>query len=157
MVTCQAYPLLNGDAVVSGVLDSSVEREVMSSVWRELADVGYQDFANGIPMNLHPVAEEDIGGVVFGLPLGGYLQGGASHHRTFGFLTALYRVGMEREADHVLESLASTVADDSAFGGVGSGRDWRLWDGTPSGYEGLLAEGFGFLAVAVRRWAEPSS
>jgi len=150
------FPLLNGDAVASGVLDAPDEQTVMSNIWAEFAAVGYEDFANGIPMNLHPVAEEDIGGVVFGLPIGGYLQGGASHHRTYGFLAALYRVGMEREADRVLEALASTVADDSAFGGVGSGRDWRLWDGTPSGYEGLLAEGFGFLAMAVRRWAEPS-
>ena len=52
--------------------------------------------------------------------------------------------------------LASTVADDSSFGGIGSGLDWRLWDGTPSGYEGLLAEGFGFLAVAVERYATPT-
>lgn len=151
------FPLLNGDAVASGVLDAEREREVMSRVWDEFAAVGYEDFANGIPMNLHPVAEEDIGGVVFGLPIGGYLQGGASHHRAHGFLAALYRVGMEHEADRVLEALASTVADDSAFGGVGSGRDWRLWDGSPSGYEGLLAEGFGFLAMAIRRWAAPPS
>lgn len=147
------FPLLNGDAVASGILDAAVARDVMSKLWREFEAVGYRDFANGIPMNLHPVAEEDIGGVVFGLPIGGYLQGGASHHRAYGFIKALYDVGMKKEADIVLEALASTVADDSAFGGVGSGRDWRLWDGTPSGYEGLLAEGFGFLAMAVDRWA----
>jgi hypothetical protein len=60
---------------------------------------------------------------------------------------------MTSEADQTLQALASTVADDSSFGGIGTGRDWRLWDGTPSGYEGLLAEGFGFLAVAVERYA----
>lgn len=59
---------------------------------------------------------------------------------------------MVAEAESVLEALASSVADDTAFGGVGSGRDWRLWDGTASGYEGLLAEGFGFLAVALERY-----
>ncbi len=96
--------------------------------------------------------------MVFGLPIGGYLQGGATHHRTGGFLRALYAVGMTVEGDQVLEALASTTADDSAFGGIGSGLDWRLWDGTPSGYEGLLAEGFGFLAVAIERWgAEEAS
>jgi hypothetical protein len=143
---------LNGDAVAAGLLDPGQARRLMEAVWAELSRVGYTDLANGLPINLHPVAEEDLGGVVFGLPIGGYLQGGASHHRTGGFVQALYDVGMTEEGDRLLEALCSSVADDSAFGGIGTGRDWRLWDGTPSGYEGLLAEGFGFLAVAVRRW-----
>ena len=83
--------------------------------------MGYTDLANGIPINLHPIAEADLGGVVFGLPIGGYLQGGATHHRTGGFVQALYDVGMTAEGDRVLEALASTVADDSSFGGIGSG------------------------------------
>ena len=128
----------------------------MERLWAEFEAVGYADFANGIPINLHPIAEADLGGVVNGLPIGGYLQGGATHHRTGGFVQALYDVGMTAEGDRVLEALASTVADDSSFGGIGSGLDWRLWDGTPSGYEGLLAEGFGFLAVAVERYAMPA-
>ncbi len=145
---------LNGDAVAAGLLDPAPARRVMERVWAELERVGYTDLANGLPINLHPVAEDDLGGVVFGLPIGGYLQGGASHHRTGGFVQALYDVGMTAEGDRLLEALCSSVADDSSFGGIGTGRDWRLWDGTPSGYEGLLAEGFGFLAVAVRRWGE---
>jgi hypothetical protein len=147
------HPMLIGDAVANGLLDDATAERAMRALWQELAVVGYTDLANGMPINLHPIAEEDLGGVVFGLPIGGYLQGGAVHHRTGGIIRALYRVGMTAEADRLLEALSSTVADDSAFGGVGSGRDWRLWDGTPSGYEGLLAEGFGFLSVALDRWA----
>ena len=37
---------------------------------------------------------------------GGYLQGGATHHRTGGFLRALYAVGMTAEGDQALEALA---------------------------------------------------
>ena len=143
------YPLINGDAVMHGLVEGDEARAVMARVWAALEEVGYRDLANGIPINLYPIPEEDLGGVVFGLPIGGYLQGGATHHRTGGFVRALRLVGMTSEADLVLEALASTVADDSAFGGVGSGLDWRLWDGTPSGYEGMLAEGFGFLADAL--------
>jgi hypothetical protein len=149
---CHAF--LIGDAVANDVLEPDQAKRAMRALWQELAAVGYADLANGIPINLHPVPEEDLGGVVFGLPIGGYLQGGAVHHRTVGLIRGLRQVGMTAEADEVLEALASTVADDSAFGGVGSGRDWRLWDGTPSGYEGLLAEGFAFLAVALDRWGE---
>ncbi len=148
------HPMLIGDAVANGLLDPAPARAAMEALWDELVVVGYHDLANGIPINLHPIGEEDLGGVVFGLPIGGYLQGGATHHRTGGFLRALYAVGMTAEGDQALEALASTTADDSAFGGIGSGLDWRLWDGTPSGYEGLLAEGFGFLAVAIERWAD---
>lgn len=148
------HALLIGDAVTHGLLDPDQARRAMRALWRELAAVGYTDLANGIPINLHPIPEEDLGGVVFGLPIGGYLQGGAVHHRTGGLIRALRQVGMTAEADEVLEALSSSVADDSAFGGVGSGRDWRLWDGTPSGYEGLLAEGFAFLAMALDRWAD---
>ncbi len=145
------YTLLNGDAIANGVVDGPRARKVMERLWAAFEEVGYRDFANGIPINLHPIPEDDLGGVVFGLPIGGYLQGGATHHRTGGFVRALNAVGMTTEADAVLEALASTVADDTAFGGIGSGLDWRFWDGTPSGYEGLLAEGFGFLAVALER------
>ena len=150
------HVMMNGDAVAHGLLDPAPARRLMERLWAEFEAVGYADFANGIPINLHPIAEADLGGVVIGLPIGGYLQGGATHHRTGGFVQALYDVGMTAEGDRVLEALASTVADDSSFGGIGSGLDWRLWDGTPSGYEGLLAEGFGFLAVAVERYATPT-
>ncbi len=148
------HPMLIGDAVANGLLQPDRARRAMEALWAEFGRVGYDDLANGIPINLHPIGEQDLGGVVFGLPIGGYLQGGATHHRTGGFLRALYAVGMTAEGDAALEALASTTADDSSFGGIGSGLDWRLWDGTPSGYEGLLAEGFGFLAVALERWGE---
>jgi hypothetical protein len=32
--------------------------------------------------------------------------------------------------------------------------DWRLWDGTPSGYQGLLCDQFGMIAVALERYAQ---
>jgi hypothetical protein len=148
------YPLLNGDAIAGGLVDDALARSIMERLWSAFGEVGYRDFANGIPINLYPIPEDDLGGVVFGLPIGGYLQGGATHHRTGGFVEALYRVGKSTEADLVLEALASSTASDTSFGGLGSGLDWRLWDGTPSGYEGLLAEGFGFLAVALERYGQ---
>jgi hypothetical protein len=148
-----AFPLVNGAACRTDLLDVGTARAVMQRLWDEFARVGYGDFRNGVPLNLRRVPEADIGGVVFGLPMGGYQQGGASHHRTRLFTDALFRVGMQEEGALVLESLSCTVADDSAFGGLGSGVDWRMWDGTPSGYEGQLAEGFSFFSTALDRYA----
>ncbi|MDO8188014.1 hypothetical protein Q5424_14800 [Conexibacter sp. JD483] len=147
-----AFFVVNGAAVSTDLVPEAEGAAIMRALWGELRAVGYDDLRNGLPFNLRRVPEEDIGGVVFGLPLGGYLQGGACHHRVAPVIAALRRVGMAAEADELLEALASTVADDSAFGGVGSGRDWRMWDGTPSGYEGQLAEGFSLIASAIDRW-----
>jgi len=66
---------------------------------------------------------------------------------------ALERTGFAAAAEQVLAELCETIADDSSFGGLGSGRDWRMADGTPSGYEGQLVEGFSVLAAALRRHA----
>ena len=146
------FPLVNATAVVSGVIDEPTGRRAMESVWDELRLAGFHDFRLGLPFNVHRVPDSDIGGVVFGLPLGCYLQGAASHHRARVVVDALERVGMVEESTQLLIDLATTVADDSSFGGLGSGRDWRMWDGTPSGYEGQLVEGFSIIASALRRY-----
>lgn len=149
-----AFPLVNGAACRTGLIEVGTARGIMAALWAEFGRAGYDDFRNGLPLNLRRIPEDDIGGVSFGLPRGGYMQGGASHHRARLFVDALARVGMAAQADLVLESLSETVADDSAFGGLGSGVDWRMWDGTPSGYEGHLAEGFSVLISALDRWSE---
>ncbi len=149
-----AFPLVTGTAVAAGVLDAAVAASAMSAMWREMRSVG-PDLPLGVPLNLHLIPDEDIGGVVFGLPLGCYQQGGASHHRARVLVDALDVVGMQDEADELLTALAESIADDSAFGGLGSGRDWRMWDGTPSGYEGQLVEGFSVLSSALRRYGKP--
>ena len=48
------------------------------------------------------------------------------------------------------------MADGTVIGGNGTGVDWRLWDGAPSGYEGLLANQFAFFATAVDRFGTDS-
>jgi hypothetical protein len=88
-----------------------------------------------------------------GRPFGDYQNGGANHSQASHFVNGLYQVGMTAEADAVLRGLCSSLADDTAFGGVdGPGIDWRRWDGTPSGYEGLLTDQFGFLATVLDRY-----
>ena len=121
-------------------------RRAMESVWAELAAAGFSDWRLGVPFNVHRVPDDDVAAVVYGLPLGCYLQGAASHHRLRVFVEALDLVGMTAESAALLDGLAATIADDSSFGGIGSGRDWRMWDGTPSGYEGQLVEGFSVLS-----------
>lgn len=137
-----------GDAVP---LDDA--RRIMAALAAAWEAAGLTELRNGIPLNLWRIPEDDLGGVVFGLPMGSYQQGGYSHHGARVLVEAFERCGMRAEADRVLEQLCETIADDSSFGGVGSGRDWRMADGTPSGYEGQLVEGFSVLSSALARYA----
>lgn len=146
------FSLVVGAACSTGLIPLDTARAVMERLLDHWREAGLDDLRNGIPLNLWRVPEAEIGGVVFGLPMGGYQQGGHSHHGARVVVDALHRVGLVEEADALLLALAETIADDSSFGGLGSGVDWRMADGTPSGYEGQLAEGFSVLASALRRY-----
>jgi hypothetical protein len=147
------FSLVNGAACAGDLLPIGVASSIMGRLLGHWNDVGLKDLRNGIPLNLWRIPERDIGGVIFGLPMGSYQQGGCSHHGARVIVDALARAGFDAEADSLLTDLATTIADDSSFGGLGSGLDWRAWDGTPSGYEGQLAEGFSILASALRRYS----
>jgi hypothetical protein len=147
------FSLVNGAACASELLDLDTARGVMTRLLEHWRAAWVVDWRNGIPLSLWRIPESDIGGVIFGLPIGSYQQGGSSHHSARVIVDALNRVGLNAEADALLEALATTIADDSSFGGLGSGIDWRMWDGTPSGYEGQLAEGFSVMTNAVQRYS----
>jgi len=59
---------------------------------------------------------------------------------------------MTKEGGTLLEALCETLADATAFGGCNSGVDWRYWDGGECGYEGILTDQFGILAVAIDQY-----
>ena len=147
------FSLVNGAACATALLPVTAAATIMGRLLDHWHDAGLGDLRNGIPLNLWRIPEAEIGGVIFGLPMGSYQQGGCSHHGARVIVDALARAGFETEADALLTDLATTIADDSSLGGLGSGVDWRAWDGTPSGYEGQLAEGFSVLASAIRRYS----
>ncbi len=100
-----------------------------------------------------PIPEAEAATYQKGQSFGDYMNGGANHAQASHFVNGLYRVGMTAEADQVLSGLCASLADDTAFAGVdGPGVDWRRWDGTPSGYEGLLTDQFGILTTAIDRY-----
>ena len=151
-----AFLAVNGAAVCSGVIDSTMATEIMHALWNEALHVGMPDARLGLPGNLWPVADADMVDLMRGKPMGYYLNGGCTHSQSRHFVGALYKVGMEKEADTLLGSLCETLADGTAFGGCNSGVDWRYWDGAPCGYEGILTDQFGILAVALDRYGEKS-
>ena len=147
-----AFLAPNGAAVTAGLLDDDLAQDVMERLWAEALRVRMPDAYLGLPGNLHSVADEDLADILQGYPLGFYQNGGRTHSQARHFVGALYRVGMTREADTLLARLCEGLADAAVFGGSGSGLDWRYWDGRPCGYEGLLTDQFGILAVALERY-----
>ncbi|MDH3251447.1 MAG: hypothetical protein OEM41_01575 [Ignavibacteria bacterium] len=149
-----AFLAVNGAAVCSGVIDQNLASNIMRALWSESQRVGIPDPRLGLPGNLWPVADADMVELMHGKPMGYYLNGGLTHSQSRHFVGALYKVGMRDEADALLESLCETLADGTAFGGCNSGVDWRYWDGAPCGYEGILTDQFGILAVALDRYGQ---
>ncbi len=147
-----AFLSVNGAAVCSGVVDADRATSSIRALWDESRRVGMPDPHLGLPGNLWPISDTDMIELVQGKPMGFYINGGLTHSQSRHFVGALYKIGMRDEADRLLEALCSTLADGTAYGGCNSGIDWRYWDGGPCGYEGVLTDQFGILAVALQRY-----
>ena len=146
-----AFLAVNAIVVNSGVLDSEVSRRIIEALWEEYLRVGQPDARLGLPNNLWPIPGEDLTEPMQGFDHGFYLNGALSHSQSRHFVEALFRVGMRDEAESLLDALCESLADATAFGGSQTGGDWRYWDGAPCGYEGILTEQFGVMAVAIEQ------
>jgi len=120
----------------------------------EADKVGLPSARYGLPANLWPIPDADCADILQGYPLGYYQNGGRTHAQTRHFLRGLYTVGLTEPADRLLEALCDGIVHAGVVGGANSGVDWRFWDDRPCGYEGLLTDQFGFLAIALERWQE---
>lgn len=142
----------SGVAVCAGLLDPEDAREIIQRLWDESRRVGMPDAYYGLPVSLWPIPDSDRADILQGYPFGFYQNGARTHSQSRHFVAAMYQVGMTAEADGLLDRLCAGLADGAAFGGCRSGKDWRYWDDRPCGYEGLLTDQFGILAVAMNRW-----
>lgn len=152
-----AFLPVNGTAVREGLLEREEARSVMQRLLAEARRVGMPDPALGLPMNLWPIPDEDRADILQGYPFGYYQNGGRTHSQTRHFVMALYAVGLKQQADELLERLCVGFAEASTFGGNRTGVDWRTWEDTPCGYEGLLTDQFGLLEAIHWRWAKTQS
>jgi len=142
---------INGAAVASGVVEEEAAREIMRRIWGEAQRL-HLPYQWGMPASLWPIPDSDLSEIQHGFPFGYYGNGGLTTAQTRHVVSALYKVGMTREADDVLLRICTGLANAELFGGAKSGIDGRSWDGWPCGYEGLLTDQFGILAVAMERY-----
>ncbi len=150
-----AFLFANGAAVNSGLIEPENARAIIEKLWKEMKRVKMPDPKLGLPGNLWNIPDEDRSDIIQGYPFGYYQNGGRTHSQSRHFLSALYRVGMIKEADWLLERLCQGMEEGLVYGANKTGIDWRYWDDRPCGYEGLLTDQFGFLAVALERYNRP--
>jgi len=158
------FTSVNGMAIALGLVPKPEANSIMDRMLAKMKEVGYDRFDLGLPGNLIPVRKEDYNSV--GIEWGGpekddgsdafqnYENGGATACFVYYTLDALYGLGRRRDADRILFPLLRSF-EAGGFQGRGPGGrtyDWKRWDGTPKGYEGLLADGYlSLLAVLSRQ------
>ena len=144
---------MTGAAVCAGdLLTPDLARDATSRLLAELRRQAFPDLSLGLPGNLWPVPDADRADILQGYPYGFYQNGGLTHAQARHFLGALYRTGFDEDADALLDTLCAGLAAGRVTGGTGSGIDWHYADGRPCGYEGLLTDQFGIVALALERW-----
>lgn len=157
---------VNGIAIYYGLVEKPQANAIMDKLLAKMKEVGYNKFNMGLPGNLVTVALKDYvhrtsdarygGGVLPDNSDGfqNYENGGATASFAFFLLAALYRLGRTEEADRILFPMLEEYGRCGFEGRDKTGKsfDWRRWDGTAMGYEGLLTDNYyALLAVAVRQ------
>jgi hypothetical protein len=157
------FTFVNGMAITYGLVPHDKANEIMDRLLAKMKEVGFTHFEYGLPGNLIPIRREDY--VDLDKTYGGpekedgadgfqiYENGGATGDFAYYTLKALYQLGRREEADAMLFPMLRGY-EDGVFQGRGqNGKtyDWRAWDGTPNGYEGLLVDNYMTLLAVLSR------
>lgn len=167
------FLFVNGIAIHYGLVPKPEANAIMDRLLAKMKQVGYDNFHLGLPGNLVTVALKDCvddrGQGRFGCGVRAdnadgfqnYENGGATGAFAFFTIAALYDLGRREEADRILFAMLDEYGRNgfSQRGADGMSNDWRRWDGTPKGYEGLLTDDYyALLAVPLRQsettWSE---
>jgi hypothetical protein len=157
------FTFVSGAAITYGLVPPDKANQIMDRLLAKMKAVGYTNFEYGLPGNLIPVRREDY--VDHDKRFGGpekedgsdgfqiYENGGATACYAYFTLQALYQLGRRKEADAILFPMLRGF-DQGGFQGTaasGMSYDWKAWDGTPHGYEGLLVDGYQALLAVLSR------
>ena len=149
------FTFVNGIAVAYGLVTPEQGGAIMDRMQAKMREVGYKNFRLGLPGNLIPVARKDYRTDMAGRKEDGsdifqvFENGAATACFAHFYIQALYTLGRKAEADAIFDAMLEGYCDGVYQNGVGSGGEWRRWNGTPSGYEGLLADSYYTLTVLI--------
>jgi hypothetical protein len=158
------FTFVNGAAITYGLVPPDKANPIMDRLLAKMKEAGYTHFEYGLPGNLIPIRrgdyhaahnkrwgdpEREDGSDTFQV----YANGGATACMAYFTIHALYQLGRHEEADAILLPMLKAY-EEGAFQGRGANGmtfDLKAWDGTPWGYEGLLADGYQTLLAVLSR------
>lgn len=157
------FPWVSGAAVVYGLVPEQQGNAIFDHLLAEMKKVGYTNFEHGIPGDLIPIRKEDYvdprhwaggpsladGSDAFQI----YENGSATAAFAYYSVAALYKLGRVHDGDAILFPMLEgyKAGRFDGRGPNGKSYDWQSWDGTPSGYEGFLADCYMALGAAMER------
>ena len=141
---------VNGIAIANGLVPEDQANAIVDKIEAKMKEVGYSRFDLGLPGNLIPIPKSEYGVGVLGSPqkddgtdsFGVFENGGATACQAYYYIQALYQLGRRAEADRILWPMMKSYAEGRFQNGVGHGGEWTRWDGSPSGYEGMLTDAY---------------
>ena len=159
------FLFVNGIAIHYGLVPPDQANSIMDKLLARMKEVGYTNFALGLPGNLIPVPRKDY--VHHSFNVGGgtnedgsdafqiYENGGATACFARFTLAALYDLGRIQDGDRILFPMLDAFAkgDFQGFGDNKRSRDWKTWTGEPHGYEGFLNDNYYALLAVLDRQA----
>lgn len=151
-----AFLWINGVALAFGLLDRAAARRALRGLERLRDEVGPDSANLGLPFNLLPIREEDH---ILAKARGWtqptfehYTDGALAACAAPYYLRALSIHGFKDRAQKLAEELEEGYLDGAFTGGIGSGVEFRSWEGVPSGYEGTFGPSFAPLyGIAIER------
>ena len=131
-----------------GLIPRSKGKEMLKKLLSIMEQQGYGDLRFGIPGNVFPIAPADTIDWPCMSDWGQYENGGLCGMNGFHFLTAMYNVGMNKEADDILFAILNTYEKLPTHSGLMPGYcrsvDWRTKEGVACG-DNYLADNYYFL------------
>lgn len=134
---------VNGIAIAYGLVDKPQANAILDRLQAKIKEVGFNSFRYGLPGNL--VSFENKARLRFQYYENGAVTGSMAYH----YLQALYSVGRKAEGDAIFDQMLEGYRDGTFQNGIGGGGDWKEWDGSPCGYEGLLVDAYYPLTALV--------
>ncbi len=145
----------NSLAIYFNLVSDEQAKNIMSSMWNKMQEVGFTNFRLGIPGNLVPIPKADYthpnprwGG---GIKEDGsdafqrYENGGASLNWSYFVLKAFRKAGLNEQVQTITDGILSGINDGEFQGAATTGdmtKDWKTWSGECWGYEGYLCDGY---------------
>ncbi|HUW34776.1 MAG TPA: hypothetical protein VM223_24470 [Planctomycetota bacterium] len=151
-----AFLWVNGVAIAFGLLDRDAAQRALRGLERLRSKIGLASARMALPCNLLPIRDDDhmlpkiIGDAQPTFEL--YTDGSLCPQNASYYLRALSIYGLKPQAGKLAAELEEGFASGMFNGGIGTGHEFRSWDGLPTGYEGTLVGCFGpMYAIAIEQ------